>query len=370
MEYATLAGNYYTITSKSGCSVTDATGTLNETVEAGKQLTVQAPSDKLIFDDEQAIIFKANFKRAALALGLLGGGESSGLPAGYTRVEYLEVAKASSQCIPTAMVDVWGYKISFEVWGQDLLSIGGVVAYDTEGNMFSRNFLVYSQYDLPLMQFFISKQVNCYQEWGWAEKKRNFVYNDADYSVFRDGVPMRADAYDTGVVYQRCDKGFCILGKKNWVNNFIDSKIGVRQGVWKFWNPEGELKGHYIPALDPTGAPCMYDIVTREAFYNAGTGDFLYPGKEEQATTYSLRKPRMYAQKTEHGIRRLYHVPKGYNGTPEEYAAENGFKVLVETPQPEEGYWAPVWHEREDCIELEWVETEPPAEQELLTETE
>jgi hypothetical protein len=71
----------------------------------------------------------------------------------------------------------------------------------------------------------------------------------------------------------------------------------------------------------------------------------------------------MYAQLTEHGVRRLYHVPKGYNGGKEEYAAEHGFKILVETPMPEEGYWIPEWHDREDCIELEWVETEPPAEQ-------
>lgn len=81
MEYATIAGNYYTITSKSGCTVTDATGTLNETVDAGKQLTVQAPSDKLIYDDEQAIVFKATFKHALAALGLLGGGTTAWLKA-------------------------------------------------------------------------------------------------------------------------------------------------------------------------------------------------------------------------------------------------------------------------------------------------
>ena len=118
----------------------------------------------------------------------------------------------------------------------------------------------------------------------------------------------------------------------------------------------------FVPALDDTGAPCMYDLLARKACYNSGTGDFLYPGKEE-ATTYSLRRPLTYAQVTAHGIRRLYHVPRGYNGTREEYAAEHGYKVLVETPEPEEGYWSPVWHEREDCIELEWVESEPPAEE-------
>lgn len=123
----------------------------------------------------------------------------------------------------------------------------------------------------------------------------------------------------------------------------------------------GELK--LIPALDPTGAPCMFDKVSKTPYYNAGTGDFLYPGKETEVSTFSLRRPITYAQLTEHGVRRLYHAPKGYNGTKEEYAAEFGWKPLVETPAPEEGYWAPEWRETEDEIVLEWVETEPPADE-------
>lgn len=145
-------------------------------------------------------------------------------------------------------------------------------------------------------------------------------------------------------------------GSGNWAS------LPGRKKYWKLWL-NNEIVHHLIPALDSTGAPCMYDLVSKKPFYNSGTGDFLYPGKETEATTYSLRN-RMYAQMTEHGIRRLYRVPAGYNGGKEEYAEENGFKILVETPMPEEGYWTPVWHDREDCIVLEWVETEPPAEDE------
>lgn len=31
-----------------------------------------------------------------------------------------------------------------------------------------------------------------------------------------------------------------------------------------------------IPALDQNGKPCMYDTVSKKAFYNQGTGEFLY----------------------------------------------------------------------------------------------
>jgi hypothetical protein len=123
--------------------------------------------------------------------------------------------------------------------------------------------------------------------------------------------------------------------------------------IWK----NGGLVAHFIPALDPTGAPCMFDTVSSDTYYNCGTRDFLYPGKEEEATTYSLRR-RDYAQLTERGVRRLYRVPAGYNGGKEEYAAEHGFKELVEPPAPYEGYWVPQWRETETQLILEWVETE------------
>jgi len=39
-----------------------------------------------------------------------------------------------------------------------------------------------------------------------------------------------------------------------------------------------EIKGkiNLIPALDPNNRPCMYDTVSKQPFYNAGTGEFLY----------------------------------------------------------------------------------------------
>jgi hypothetical protein len=108
----------------------------------------------------------------------------------------------------------------------------------------------------------------------------------------------------------------------------------------------------------------MVDMVTRcKPFYNSGTGDFTYPGAEQAIQTLDLDfEAKNYAQLTEHGVRRLYHVPKGYNGTKDEYAAANGFKELVEPPMPMTGYWMPEWRETETQLILDWVETEAPTE--------
>lgn len=175
-----------------------------------------------------------------------------------------------------------------------------------------------------------------------------------------------------------------------------------------------QLQLNFIPCLDDTGTPCMFDTVTRTSFRNKGSGDFIigietqqqldslldsfpnYTGQAIEKLQITLAEalrtpenearlaeamaqnstmpamlsldgefvaPKFYAQLTEHGVRRLYHVPKGYTSTMDEYAAANGFKELVEPPMPSEGYWMPEWRETETQLICDWVETEPPAEE-------
>ena len=131
--------------------------------------------------------------------------------------------------------------------------------------------------------------------------------------------------------------------------------------IWLFRYKNGNDHHEFIPALDPTGAPCMFDLDARRPFYNSGTDDFIYSIMENQSSTYSLRN-RMYGKMTEYGIRRLYHAPIDYSGTKEDYASENGFKQLVEFPRPEEGNWIPKWRETDTELICEWIEEENPSE--------
>ena len=39
---------------------------------------------------------------------------------------------------------------------------------------------------------------------------------------------------------------------------------------------DGNKIMNLIPAINPNGIPCMYDTVSKQTFYNAGTGNFLY----------------------------------------------------------------------------------------------
>ncbi len=54
----------------------------------------------------------------------------------------------------------------------------------------------------------------------------------------------------------------------------------------KLWHPDtGELVRDFIPVLDNNDVPCMYDKVSKQCFYNQGTGSFLY-GRQIKEVAY------------------------------------------------------------------------------------
>jgi hypothetical protein len=344
---------WYVVTTDSECVVTDANGKVLCTATAGEQKLFYATTPVVTLSDETATVGEANFKRALAALGLLGGGNTSGLPAGYTRVEFLESTGTQYVRLPKLEVNNNDtIKSEYVLTGYKDAAANGlfaIVGYDS-----GQYLRLYTTRNTD-----INGRATGYK-FGTAGLSKSLPERELiKFEITKDGCVVNGVQYDNlnTLEFSYSDM---LLFNQYVIGQYWPSLV-------RFYKFSVSQKCKLQPALDPTGTPCMFDLVTRKPFFNSGTGDFLYPGKEKQATTYSLRRPRMYAQMTEHGIRRLYHVPKGYNGTPEEYAAQNGFKILVETPAPEEGCWAPVWHEREDCIELEWVETEPPTDEELLT---
>ena len=88
--------------------------------------------------------------------------------------------------------------------------------------------------------------------------------------------------------------------------------------IW-FYRAEkdGAEKLELIPALDPAGTPCMFDLVSRQPFHNKGTGQFIagltlaqalklkaLPAKT--ATPYHISPGRLRISRGGHGIH-----PKG-----------------------------------------------------------
>lgn len=99
MDIPTIPGAVYTISSASSCDVTDkASGQLLGTATSGAPFTTPAYSDALTLSDPDALYVQIKtFNFALAALGLLGGGASTGsLPSGYIAAEFLESTGATS----------------------------------------------------------------------------------------------------------------------------------------------------------------------------------------------------------------------------------------------------------------------------------
>ena len=55
------------------------------------------------------------------------------------------------------------------------------------------------------------------------------------------------------------------------------SLLPMKGYIWYFKIYEGDtLVRDYIPVIDSSGRPCLYDKVEDKFYYNEGTGEFLY----------------------------------------------------------------------------------------------
>lgn len=355
-------GKVYALRSQTGGEVTDENGNILETLEPNVQLRTMAQEQKWLVPDDCKVT-KGNFKRALAALFLLGEGNT--LPAGYTRLEYLESYERNSAWIQTGLK---ADRLNVDLTASHHVAISGdgnIVAggagngwvYEIVGNTATSCGFVFKGSGDANWSMLSGLQAG--QRW------RTRVDFHTMTVEFSSGTLSRKVAINERYAHIEGNPYFGIfgLGSATLANRGYSNGYTEQVRIYNFSaNYDGRtLVANYIPALDPTGAPCMFDTLRQKPFYNAGTGDFVYP---TESTTYGLRRVLPdWGKLTPTGLRRLYHAPAGYKGDAYDYALEHGYKPIVETEQPEVGYWMPVWHDREDCIELEWVETEPPAEE-------
>ena len=94
-----------------------------------------------------------------------------------------------------------------------------------------------------------------------------------------DGTEISADSpttFDIGL-------DFWLFGRNSNVES-LKSYASVKVYQVKLYNGSNLIR-YFIPALDPNGKPCMWDTVTKQPFYNVGTGEFTY-GRSIQQVSY------------------------------------------------------------------------------------
>ena len=178
------------------------------------------------------------------------GGE---LPAGYKRCNYLE--STGTQTINTGLTPVYGDEIN-------------VIAYRTSTQpsmFFASGTLTATGVGKLYCRYFTSTK-NAATEIHLT----NFP-DDAQYHhimLSQDG--FYADGnFVKAFPGERAEAGTLIIfrGTSNYGKLRIKRFYITRDGAYTL---------NLIPALDRNGTPCMYDTVSKQTFYNARTGEFLY----------------------------------------------------------------------------------------------
>ena len=74
-----------------------------------------------------------------------------------------------------------------------------------------------------------------------------------------------------------CAYSLILFGTNRTGKAMVDGTYCRNLRIYSFTiSKDGNKIMNLIPALDRNGTPCMYDTVSRQTFYNAGQGSFLY----------------------------------------------------------------------------------------------
>ena len=188
--------------------------------------------------------------------------EQEGLPSGYTQVNYLE--STGTQYIDTeisAARDL-GVKINFvpKSSGQ---AFGAITSLNK--GYYGVEFTPYS-----IIKVYWGTAMDAGMSWEkGVAYEIDFNYQNSGVSVFNGAkvfaLPSSAEITENSVHLFKLNEG------NTPYSQYISGRA-YRMRMTKELEPVLD----FIPALDPNGIPCMYDVIRKKTFYNAGTGDFLW----------------------------------------------------------------------------------------------
>ena len=280
MEITVEPNKMYAVTTSGSCTVVDADGLELCTASSGQQSFFVATTSTVTISDDSAKVSRANFKRAALALRLLGGGDN--LPAGYTRLDFLE--STGSQYIDTGLTanQASAFRVDCEINANSGVVSGAVFGAQNGGVYQDR--AGWSEYTAGTQGWLF---------WGWTSESTVLPTPPTERH--------RVELSQTGLYYNGSQlrnlsgnngfrtSGICWLFARNRPDTVVTKYHGK---IYSFnFSQDGKPQLNFVPVLDPTGTPCMYDTVSKQAFKNDGSGQFIAGFTLAQAAQLGRKLP-------------------------------------------------------------------------------
>lgn len=263
----TTTGKVYAVTTTNGCDVATTDGVPICSVEAGAQGYFVAPSNEVTVSDDAALV-TATFKCALRTLRLLAGG-SKLLPAGYSQIAYLESSTGGEYLIVDTLVDDnFGLIYDFEVTklvtngfplDNQVLAASSWRSYRITGYNGCRWYN--NAYTMP--------------EEGRVLWKCNFL-NNRKISRFQYD-PKLFTEKDLPIQNAIPINSFCFCGVfQHRTDGSVARHDGAYIRIHEIQMSYGsDIVRALVPAFDNTGKPCMFDTVSKQSYYNAGSGYFI-----------------------------------------------------------------------------------------------
>ena len=324
--------SWYVVEGTAGATVTNpSTNRVIATIEEGKQASFYATTPYVLASDDSVSVYKTTFNSAPVKLrllGLLGGGASTGsgsaLPAGYIAAEFLEAT--GTQYINTGIVPA-GKIISAFITAQYI---------NFQQNFINGLFGAYKTDNVDNMNIGVvggkwRVKINNLGSYGtnFDTLPHRFVFNADDGTKVGEEILLNAPPQRG----KESNTLFCFLFAINAINLDWEGKAGVKRVFDALIKNDGISALHYVAAISPNGAPCMYDKVSKQPFYNAGSGQFIVGLNTKQA----LKLSKLPAG----GGSLTISLPTGYESdagvvSALETARATGWTLTVQTYTPEE----------------------------------
>ena len=185
----------------------------------------------------------------------------SGLPEGYTAVNYLQ--SSGTQYIDTGrkLTQDSDITIDFRIVGEINRSAGMFgsrqSAYEnnlamfqtTSPNIFAVDFSEYPKYRFTAASSLERTKIRANKTGVWV----NDILQKSWSDVANFETPTNGLIFD--------------VGNNNWTGN----KAAMR--LYSYTDGSAQ---QLVPCLDTSGIPCLYDLISKTAFYNQGSGSFTW----------------------------------------------------------------------------------------------
>lgn len=208
-------------------------------------------------------------RRRLMMLKKSGGG----LPEGYTAVEYIQTW--GDQRIDTGVKSSASIGLSADFCFTDTRSNQNLAqTYDGSGEYYQLVVLMANDWLSPDgAVWFICGYLNTWQYFKKADTDRHVYHFNADgqYTVEMDGIRY-AKADPSQSTFPADARNLYLFARNSPA---IDG--GARMKLYSCAMYDGGRKiRDFKPCLDADGVPCLYDLISKTAFYNQGSDSFTW----------------------------------------------------------------------------------------------